>query len=52
MNSPSYLKLTSLMAVPAHMTQLRVIAHSRGLSSSALIRLLIAQELRRAAKRK
>ncbi|HXA78737.1 MAG TPA: hypothetical protein VNV41_16500 [Candidatus Acidoferrales bacterium] len=49
MTSP--LVLTSFDAVPEHMEQLGVIAKSMGLTRSALLRLLISQYVRRAAKR-
>lgn len=49
MTSP--LKLTAFDCVPEHMGQLGVIAKSKGLTRSALLRLLIAQYVRREAKR-
>ena len=46
----SNLALTSFDCVPEHMKQLGMIAKSLGLTRSALLRLLIARHVRRAAK--
>ncbi|MGA3294258.1 MAG: hypothetical protein ABSE45_09800 [Candidatus Acidiferrales bacterium] len=50
MKNSSQLKLTSIMVVPSHMAQLRAVAQSQGLNSSAVVRMLIARYVRRAAK--
>jgi hypothetical protein len=46
----SNLTLTSFDAVPEHMAKLGTIAKSLGLPRSALLRLLIAKYVRRAAR--
>jgi hypothetical protein len=46
----SKLTLTSFDAVPDHMEQLGAIAETMGLTRSALLRLLIAKYVRRAAR--
>ena len=46
----SSLTLTSFDAVPEHMEQLGGIARTIGLTRSALLRLMIARYVRRAAK--
>jgi hypothetical protein len=46
----SKLTLSSFDAVPDHMEQLGAIAKTMGLTRSALLRLLIAKCVRRAAK--
>jgi hypothetical protein len=46
----SNLTLTSFDAVPEHMEHLGMIAKSLGLTRAALLRLLIARYVRRAAK--
>lgn len=46
------LKMMSLKVVPEHLKKIKVIAAERGLRSSAMIRLLMAQEIRRDARQK
>jgi len=46
----SDLVLTSFDCVPEHMVQLRTIARSKGLTRSALLRLLVAEYVKRHAK--
>jgi hypothetical protein len=50
MNSPNRLKMTSMRIIPAHMNQLSEVARAQGLTASALVRQLVAREIRRAAK--
>jgi hypothetical protein len=53
MRVPSQLKVTTIMLNPAHMAELREIAESEpGQTPSGLVRLAIAEYLRRAARRK
>jgi hypothetical protein len=40
---------TTISVIPIHWKKFQVLAASRGLSKSALIRLMITQELRKAA---
>jgi hypothetical protein len=44
------LKLTTFDCVPEHMKKFTAIAHSKGLSRSALLRLMVAEYVRREAK--
>jgi hypothetical protein len=46
------LKLTSFDAVPSHMRALSAIAASQGLSTSAMLRLMVAQKVRRKSGKK
>lgn len=50
MSNSTRFKPISLRVLQVHIKPLAAVAASRGLNSSALIRLLIAREVRRAAK--
>jgi hypothetical protein len=50
MSSQLKLKMISIMAVPEHWKQFTALAHDQGLSISALLRQVIAREVRRAAQ--
>jgi hypothetical protein len=49
MNRSNRLKMTSMRIIPAHMTRLSQVARAQGLTASALVRQLVAREIRRAA---
>ncbi len=50
MTSPLYTKLVAVQMIPDSREQFKKLARSQGLSSSSLLRQMVAKELRRAAK--
>jgi post-segregation antitoxin (ccd killing protein) len=52
MPSDLNLKMVTVMAVPEHWEQFTALARAQGLSISALLRQMVAREVRRAARQK
>ncbi len=50
MTSPLYTKLVAVQMVPESWEQFKKLARSQGLTSSSLLRQMVARELRRAAR--
>ncbi len=51
MTSPLYTKLVAVQMVPESWEQFKKLARSQGLTSSSLLRQMVARELRRAARK-